>query len=62
MTTVNRREAVFATLRFEEQRPCPYCIWIDDRNASGSRRHISGRRLPPLVGRQQRPFAGVPQT
>jgi uroporphyrinogen decarboxylase len=28
--TPNRREAVFAALRFEEQRPCPYYIWVDD--------------------------------
>jgi uroporphyrinogen decarboxylase len=31
MSTIpDRREAVFASLRFEEQRPCPYYIWIDD--------------------------------
>jgi uroporphyrinogen decarboxylase len=30
MNDINRREAVFASLRFEEQRPCPYYIWIDD--------------------------------
>jgi uroporphyrinogen decarboxylase len=30
MSTVNRREAVFASLRFERQQPCPYYIWIDD--------------------------------
>jgi uroporphyrinogen decarboxylase len=29
-TATDRREAVFASLRFEEQRPCPYYIWIDD--------------------------------
>jgi uroporphyrinogen decarboxylase len=30
MDSHDRREAVFASLRFEEQRPCPYYIWIDD--------------------------------
>lgn len=32
MTSVlpNRREAVYASLRFKQQEPCPYYVWIDD--------------------------------
>jgi uroporphyrinogen decarboxylase len=31
--SINRREAVFASLRFEQQEPCPYYIWIDNQMA-----------------------------
>jgi uroporphyrinogen decarboxylase len=31
---LDRRQAVFAALRFEQQTPCPYYIWIDDRMVS----------------------------
>jgi uroporphyrinogen decarboxylase len=31
MSQIDRRETVFAALRFEQQAPCPYYIWIDDR-------------------------------
>jgi uroporphyrinogen decarboxylase len=51
METVNRREAVFASLRFEQQRPCPYYIWIDDT------------MVPPLAARYgAENFVGAPGT
>jgi uroporphyrinogen decarboxylase len=49
ITSLNRRDAVFASLRFEQQAPCPYYIWIDDR------------MVPPLAERYgAESFVGAP--
>ena len=51
MSIVNRREAVFASLRFEQQEPCPYYIWVDDK------------MVPPLAERYgAENFLGAPGT
>ena len=42
--SIDRREAVFASLRFEQQRPCPYYIWIDDAMVRAAGRAVSERR------------------
>jgi hypothetical protein len=49
MSTIDRRTAVFAALRFEQQEPCPYYIWIDDT------------LVPPLAERYgMENFVGMP--
>jgi uroporphyrinogen decarboxylase len=51
VSTLDRRKAVFAALRFEQQVPCPYYIWIDDR------------MVPPLAERYGiENFVGAPGT
>jgi uroporphyrinogen decarboxylase len=51
VTTPDRRQSVFAALRFEQQEPCPYYLWIDDR------------MVPPLAQRYgAENFLGAPGT
>lgn len=50
-TTTNRRDAVYASLRFEQPEHCPYYIWVDDQMVSS---------LASRYGEEQ--FIGAPGT
>jgi uroporphyrinogen decarboxylase len=51
MSKTPLRDAVYASLRFEQQEPCPYYIWIDDK------------MVPLLAGRYgAENFVGAPGT